>query len=217
MNKQEIVKKLEELKKNSKERGFTQSIDLHVSLKNMDFKKPEHKIKKVLILPHSVGKKRKICAIVGKELLVSAQKNCDHVITQKELLEYASKPRRARKLARAYDFFIAQANLMPEIAKTIGKYLGAKGKMPDPRAGCVQPPTADLKPIVERLQKLVTIKITKAPTLNLKVGSEDQDLEEVADNILSVYETLKHDLPLGENQIKKVCVKLTMSKPIRLW
>ncbi|ENO12050.1 ribosomal protein L1 [Thermoplasmatales archaeon SCGC AB-539-C06] len=105
---------------------------------------------------------------------------------------------------------------MPKVAASFGKILGPKGKMPNPKAGCVVPPNANLKVLYERLQKLIKLSAKVMPMMQCIVGKEDSKDEEVADNIFTIYDSLVHHLPGGKNNIKNVLLKLTMSKPIKL-
>jgi len=121
-----------------------------------------------------------------------------------------------RKLAKGYDFFIAQANLMAKVATTFGRVLGPKGKMPNPKAGCVVPPNANLKPLVAKLQKTVRIAAKTTPMVQMAAGLEDQKEEEVSDNILTLYDQLIHHLPKERNNVRSIYLKLTMGKPQKI-
>lgn len=66
-----------------------------------------------------MARKLKICALVDKELFNSAKDCCDRVIMKDEFSRFDKKS--LRKLANDFDFFIAQSNVMPDIAKYMGK------------------------------------------------------------------------------------------------
>lgn len=215
LSKENIIKTIEALKKDSKKRNFSQTIDLIITLKNLDIKKTENQVDFFATLHHSKGKAAKVCALVGPELKEEASKNMDKAILADDFVKYAKKSE-LKKLARDYDFFVAQANIMPKVAQAFGKVLGPKGKMPNPKAGCVVPPKAALKPLHERLQKTVRLKAKTALMIQTIVGNESMKDEEVIDNIMTVYKQLVHHLPNEENNIKEVLVKLTMSKPLKV-
>lgn len=215
MNKDKILKALEKLKKESKQRKFKQSVDLIVTLKNLDFKKTDHQVDFFITLHHTTGKKIKICAFVGAELKDEAAKVFDDVISQTEFNKYDKK--KAKKLAKQFDFFIAQANIMPKVAQTFGRYLGVRGKMPNPKAGCVVPPKgANLKALRERLQKTMKISAKKLPLIQLRAGTEEMPPEQVVDNVMYIYDQLVHHLPNEKQNISIVYLKLTMGKPVRI-
>src|SRR3989344_3893723 len=133
MDKDKIKKALEQLKKDSKKRNFTQSVDLVINLQNLDFKKPEEQVDVYVTLPHGKGKKAKVCALVGPELQDEASKVCDKVVGANEFDKYKQDPKITKKLASEYDFFIAQANIMAQVAGAFGKVLGSRKKMPNPK------------------------------------------------------------------------------------
>lgn len=209
-----VLEALKKLRQENK-RNFSQTIDFIINVKDLDLKKAENQIEAFLTLPHAF-KKRKVCALVGPESLEDAKNVCDEVILKDDFESYAKDKKLARKLVKNTDFFIAQANVMVNVASAFGKVLGPKGKMPNPKAGAVFPPKAPIKPIYDKLQKTVQLKIKTALTAQLPVGTESMKDEEIADNIMSVYEYLIRHLPNEEKNIKSILVKLTMSKPIRV-
>jgi len=216
MKKEDILKSLKELKEKSEKRNFNQTIDLIITLKNLNLKKPEDQVDFFQSLHFKAGKKVKICALVGPELLGQAKDICDTAISVDDFPKYAKDKKATKKIAKECDYFIAQANIMPKVAAAFGKVLGPRGKMPNPKAGCVVPPNANLKVLNEKLQKLIRISAKIMPTVQCIVGKEDSKEEEVVDNILVIYDGLLHHLPGGKNNIKNILVKLTMSKPIKL-
>lgn len=209
-----IKETIKQLKESSKKRNFTQTYDLIVNLKNLDLKKPEHQLDLYVQLHYSKGRKSKICALVGPELQPQAEKVCDKTIPQHEFQKISADKKAVKKLASEFHFFIAQANIMPQVATAFGKVFGPKKKMPNPKAGCVVPPSANLKPLYDKLQKTVRLYAKERPLIQIPVGSEAMDEKEIVDNVLTVYDQLIHHLPLEKNNINSVFLKLTMSKPV---
>jgi large subunit ribosomal protein L1 len=213
MNKESIIKALQELRKTPKKK-FSQSIDLIINLKDVDLKKPTDNVDFFMSLPINLLKKRKICAFVGAELADQAKKFCDFVITQPEFDKYDKKA--IKKLANTYDYFIAQANIMVKVAAKFGRILGTRGKMPNPKAGCVVSPKGNVQTIVEKLQTLVRLKSNKSPVVHITIGTEDAKDEDLIKNAVNVIDQIIHHLPKEESNIKNILLKMTMSKPIRL-
>ena len=204
----EILNKLKETKRN-----FSQSVDIIVNLDKIDIKKQDQKVDFYHTLTNGIGRDKKICALIDQELSDQAKKYCDFVINQKEFDSYKDK---IGKLADEYDFFVAQANIMTKVAASFGTVLGPKGKMPNPKAGCVVPPKVDLSAVVAELKKKVRINVKNDPVIRCVVGKENQTNEQVAKNILEIYNALLEKLPKGRENIKNVMIKLTMSKPIKV-
>lgn len=213
MNQKQILTALEELRK-EKKRKFAQTVDMQILLKNLDLKKQEAKIDLFVSLPHSRGKKITVCGLVSGSLQNDAKEFCDRVILQDDFKGFANDKKTLKNLARAYDFFIAQADIMPAVATTFGRYLGPPGKMPNPKAGAIVPPKGTTKTIVEKLQNMIRITIKNDATLKCPVGKEGMNDEEIAANILSVYNAVVNTLPQHEQNVKDVLIKFTMSKAI---
>lgn len=213
MEKAQVTKALEELHQHKK-RNFVQSYDLIITLKDIDIKvKP---VDTFAVLPNSRGKKIKVCALVGQELAEQAAKTCDLVIRENEFPDYKGDKKKLKNLARTYDFFIAQVTLMPQVAAVFGRVLGPRGRMPNPKAGCVVAPSADLAALKERLQKTVQLKSRNSPMVQCIIGSEEMGAEQVADNVLSVYNQITKMLPNEEQNIKTVYLKKSMSKVVKV-
>ena len=214
MQKARILEGIKKARESSEKRKFTQMFDLIFNLKDMDLKREADKINTFLTLPHTLGKRVRIGALVGEELSTKAKSVCDAVVVQDQFKKLDKKA--IKKLAEQMDFFIGQADIMPQIAGAFGKILGPRGKIPNPKAGCIIPPTADPKAIVERLQKVVKAETKNELTIKLRVGSEKMSDDELADNILACYNGILAALPQEKNNLKSMILKLTMGKPVHI-
>ena len=214
MDKKEIITAIKLARKETKQRKFSQSFDLIINLRNLDLKKSQNQVDDFVELHYPKGKKIKVCALVGSELESEAKKVCDKTIREDEFNKLDKKT--VKKIGSEYDYFIAQANIMPKVAASFGRVLGPQGKMPNPKAGCVVPPKANLKPLYDKLQKFIKLTTKKGGSVKSLIGNEAMKDEEIADNILVAYQHFIHILPQGENNIKNVLVKLTMGKPCKV-
>src|SRR3989338_2567956 len=215
ITKEDVTAAIAAAKKSGKRR-FVQSIDLVVPLIGLDLKKPEHQVDFFIELPNGSGKRMKVCALIGPELQPEAKSACAGMVLQEDFPNYGKNKKLTRKLVRQYDFFIGQANIMPQIASTFGRVLGPKGKMPNPKAACVVPPKAALKPLVEKLQSIVHVTAKTVPIVQCKVGNESMADEALASNVIVIYDQLIHVLPASEQNVKAAFVKLTMGAPVRI-
>ena len=215
MDKEQIQTALAKAKDISEKRNFTQTYDLIINLKGLDTKKQEHQIDTFITLPHSRGKKVKVCALVGAELEGQAKDIFDFVILSDNFDRYKDK-REIKKIANNFDFFVAQANIMPKVATVFGRVFGPRGKMPNPKSGCIVPPNANLRPLHEKLQKTIRATNKTAPVVQCPVGTENMGISDIAENALAVYDSLSHALPNERHNIKDVYIKLTMGKPVKI-
>lgn len=212
MEKQEVLKTLKELREKSPKRNFSQSVDIIINLKNLDLKKPENKIELYIQLPYSLGKKQRLCAIVDAQLSSKAKDLFDTLILKEDFAKWQNNKKEQRKLANTHDFFFSQVELMGQIAAVFGKVLGSRGKMPNPKAGCVVPGNIqNLQPIVEKLQRTVRLQTKDELSIKTTIGRETMKDEELADNILAIYNVVLPKLPQEKNNLKYIAIKFTMS------
>ncbi len=214
MNKNQILETIKKVRESSKKRNFSQSFDVIINLKDLDLKKPDHKLNGFTQIPHGKGKKVKVCGLVGDALINDAKENCNFAISKENFGSYDK--RKFKKVIQENDYFIAQADIMPEIAKVFGRFLGTAGKMPNPKAGMIVPPKGSTKAIVEKLQKTVRIATKNELAVKCGVGLETLEDEKLADNIEAVYKEVIHLLPLHEQNIKSIFIKTTMSKSVEV-
>jgi len=208
-----LLAAIKQAKENSGERKFAQSVDLIINLKAHGKEKAE--VEELATLPHLSAKKRKVCALVGAELKIEAEQHCDKVVLESQFSKYA-KPRQVRTLRRDYDFFIAQANIMPDVARTFGKYFAPVGKMPNPKFGMIVPPKAKLGPLTEKLRASVLARAKKLPVVSVRIGDEKMDDEKLAENATALIDLVTAKLPRKEQNVASVIVKTTMGKPVKL-
>ena len=214
MDTNKVLESLKKLRESGKKRNFKQSIDFAMILKEVDLNSVEGKIDEFYVLPVGTTRKNKICAFVDKDMTTEARKVFDKVIPKDEFHQWAGNKKGIKALVKQYDYFVAQGTIMTDVAATFGKVLGPKGKMPNPKAGCVIPPKIDFNNLKHRLENTIRIRANKQPVISVMVGSEEAKDEDIAKNIMSVYDFIKKKLPRGDQQIKKTYVKMTMSEPV---
>jgi large subunit ribosomal protein L1 len=207
-----ILDAVKSAKENSGKRNFNQSIELIINLKDIDMKSSEGKLQEIVELPYSPEKQNKICIIASGELALKARKaNADLVIERTGLEAFAGKKRELRKIANEYDFFIAEAPLMPLVGKILGPVLGPRGKMPIP-----VPPTADIAGLINKHRKTVIVRMRSQPILQCRVGSEKMKEEEIAENVQAVLRVIEGKLKRGMKNIKLAYIKASMGKPVSI-
>ncbi|OIO80723.1 hypothetical protein AUJ84_02725 [Candidatus Pacearchaeota archaeon CG1_02_32_132] len=192
-----------ELRK-QKERKFNQTVDLIINLKDVDIKKAN--ISLVVDIPHKI-KDKKVCGfLTTKSELVKT-------ITKPDFKKYTDKAL-LRNLVNGYDFFIAHASLMPAVATAFGKVLGPAGKMPSPQLGIITQENPEvIKQLIDRISKSVKVRAKEA-SIKIPVGKANMKDEELIENIKVIYDAVVNALPTKKENVKKVLLKLTMTKPI---
>ncbi len=213
-NKEIVQKALAQLRTESPERKFKQAVDLVFILKDLDLKKPEEQVDFYFKLPNGTPKSRKICALVGPELIEDARKIFDKAFVQQEFEKLGKKE--IKKMAEEYDYFVAQANVMPKVAAVFGRILGPRGKMPNPKAGCVVAPKSNIQPVFDNLKQTIRVKTRASLALQVVAGSSDMSDDKLVENMVAIYDQVIHHLPKETNNLKTMSVKFTMSKPVKV-
>lgn len=212
LDEKNLLQTIKEVKEKSKKRSFVQSIELIISLRDVDPKKPEGKIQELIELPNSTGKENRVCVIASGEMALKAKKaNADLVIKKTELQALAGDKKKQKELAKAYDFFIAEAPLMPLVGKILGATLGPKGKMPTP-----VPPTANIADHIKKHRKMVFIRVREQPVLQCRVGTENMEDNKIAENSQAVIRRVEGKLRRGIKNIRSIHLKTSMGSPIKM-
>lgn len=201
----EVKQALAELRKLEK-RKFEQSVDLLVSLKGIDPKKDN--IAAIVTLPHKI-KEKKICGFLTKK------SDIVKTITNLDFPKYKDK-KNLKNLVKEFDFFIAAAPLMPAVATTFGKVLGPAGKMPSPQLGIL--PVEDekaIKLLADKISTSMKLRVKEA-ALKVSVGKESMTDDAIIANINAIYNGLVNVLPVKKDNVRKIMIKFTMSKPIQV-
>ena len=204
-----VQKALDESKK--LERKFKQSVDVVINLKNIDMNDAKNRVEDEVMLPHGRGREAKIALFASGDLAMKSKSHVDLVIRPEEIEELAKDKKKFKKMADEYDFFIAEAPLMPTIGKTLGIILGPRGKMPKP-----VPPTIDITNIAKNLRKTVKVRSKTTKTIHATVGREEMNTEHIAENIEAILKRLEGKLERGKMNIGSVYVKTSMGPPMRI-
>jgi len=207
-----IAKALAEARSKTEKRKFNQSIELAVKLREIDFKKPESRINESLELPTPADKEVKVAVIAGGDLATRARAGgADIVIGREDLDKLGREKKEARKLAQKYDFFIAEAPLMPQVGKTLGQMLGPRGKMPTP-----VPPTAPIDEVIKRHRRNIRLRMKDQQVIQCKVGTEDMADDALIQNIQTVLSRLETKLEKGPKNISSISIKATMGPLVKI-
>jgi large subunit ribosomal protein L1 len=127
-----------------------------------------------------------------------------------QLENYGGSKRDAKRLARSYDFFLADTGLMPRIGKVLGQALGPKGKIPTP-----VPPNAPVEAMINRMRTAIRVRSRGSLGIMAKVGDAKLTEPELAENIVAVVNAVSKKLPNGDKNVKTIMVKTTMGHPAK--
>jgi large subunit ribosomal protein L1 len=197
--------------KESKERKFSESVEAIITFKDVDPKKTDLNINETVYLPHPGSHRSSVCFIGSGDLLLRARNaGVDGSLEPSQLENYAGNKKEAKRLARQYDFFLADTALMPRIGRILGQFLGPRGKIPTP-----VPPNAPIEGMISRTRTAVRARSRASLGLGAKVGDKKLSDSDIAENVQAVVQAIQRKLPNGDRNIKSVIVKTTMGRPAR--
>jgi len=186
---------------------FDESVDLAINL-GVDPRHADQNIRVTTTLPHGTGKKVKVLVVAqGPKEKEAKEAGADYV--GKEYLE---------KIKGGWDDMdkiIATPDMMPELGK-LGKVLGPKGLMPNPKSGTV---TMDVTNAVRELKSgKIEIRVEKNGIIHTQCGKSSFQENALVENIRTIYDTVMKAKPASVKgtYLKKISVSSTMGPGIRV-
>jgi large subunit ribosomal protein L1 len=187
---------------------FRESVDVAVRL-GVDPKKADQAVRGTVSLPHGVGKEVRV--------LVLAKPPRDEE-AKAAGADYAGLAEYIQKIQAGWadiDVIVATPDVMGEVGK-LGKVLGPRGLMPNPKSGTV---TADVAKAVKEVKAgKIEFRVDKAGILHAPVGKADFEAKQLSDNIhafLNAVIRLKPSTAKG-TYVKSICVSSTMGPGVRV-
>src|SRR6188472_2230071 len=197
----ELVKKAREA---TPKRNFAQSAEITLVLKDIDVKKG-FSVNEIVVLPNPTKKGSSLCMLATGDMGLRAKKaGVDQVMEPDTLDRLGTNRREARKIVRAYDFFLADTSLMSSVGRSLGQFLGPKGKMPTPF-----PYGAPIETIAERFRGSVRVRTKNQLNLSAKIGDGKMEDEQLVANAGVIMSTIEKKLPQGEKNIQNAIIKFT--------
>ena len=196
---------------NAPERKFVESVDISFTIKDVDLKNPNSRIKEEVRLPSGRGKEMKIAMFAAGEAATKAKNAGITVFTPQEIEEFGSKKGKAKKMANSFDFFLSEVPHMGLIGRYLGVVLGPRGKMPRP-----VPPTLDPSIIATGLQSTVVVKSGDKMTFHVAIGTAKQSEEELSANAMEIFNRVISKLERGIGNIRSLYIKTSMGPAQRI-
>ena len=203
--KEEAVK----LAKETSSTKFVASVELAVRL-NLDTKKADQQLRGAIVLPHGTGKGKKVLVIAKGENATKAKAAGADFVGDTDMLEKIEKENWF-----GFDVMIATPDMMPLLGK-LGKVLGPKGLMPNPKTGTV---TTDVEKAVNDVKAgRVEYRTDSFGNIHGIIGNTDfteQQLVENLDAFMSVLVKAKPATVKGD-YIKNIAIATTMGPGIKI-
>ncbi len=216
MQKKDIIQALKVMRENTKERKFTQSIELIINFKDLDTKKPINQVDVKVTMPNPTGKQgggKKLLFAKTKDFVEEVQGDFDRIIEEPEIAKL--KKKEIALIATEYDILLAEGPVMLAVGKHLGQQLAPKGKMPKP----VQPNKAIVEQMLKTMGNVTRVTNKKGkfmPLVQIVIGNEKMTDEQLVDNAMTISEAVTKELPRKHQNIKSTYVKESMGPCIKL-
>jgi len=187
--------------------NFKNSLDLNVVIK-LKAKQENESVRGSIVFPVQFGEQKKVLVMAEGEKVKEALEAG---------AEYAGLEDLVKKIEGGwfdFDVVIAQPSLMVKIAK-LGKVLGPKQLMPNPKTGTVTDNIGDTVKMYKSGK--IDFKMDAGKNVKVRFGFADMSTEDIAKNLTAAIDSIKNETrKLGPDSIAKMIVKPTMGAPLRL-
>jgi len=197
-----------ELVKKTSTAKFDESVEVAVRL-GVDPRKQDQAVRGVVVLPHGTGKTKKVLVFAKGEKLKEAEAAGADYVGDTDMIN---------KIQQGwfdFDVCVATPDMMAEVGK-LGRILGGKGLMPNPKAGTV---TFDVAKAVQEIKAgKIEYRLDKAGQIHAPIGKVSFDAEKLDENLKALVDALLRAKPAAAKGVylKNISVSSTMGPGARV-
>jgi len=199
-----------ELAKQTSYINFDATVEVHMRL-GVDPRHADQQVRSVVLLPHGLGKEVRI--------LVFAEGEAEE-IAQEAGADYVGSDDLVKQIQDGWLDFDVAISIPPMMSKVgrLGRILGPRGLMPNPKAGTIVPAEDLPRAIKESRLGRVEFRIDKTANLHVPIGKVSFPAERLLDNMAALLEAVKKAKPASSKgtYIRKITVATTMGPGIKL-
>jgi large subunit ribosomal protein L1 len=199
-----------ELAKKASYVKFDETVELHLRM-GVDPRHADQQVRGVTLLPHGLGKRVRILVLTQGEGLKLAEEAGADYVGGDELVK------RIEDGWLDFDITIATPDMMPKIGK-LGRILGPRGLMPNPKSGTIAP-TEDLPRVISEARKgRLEFKLDRTALIHLPIGKLSFEEDKLLENLATVVEAVIKAKPSGAKgqYIKSISLATSMGPGIKL-
>ena len=211
VDKQKLYTKEEAIKlvKETSYANFDASVEVAMNL-NLDTKKADQQLRGAVVLPNGTGKTKRVLVLAKGDAAKAAKEAGADYVGDTDMIEKIQKENWFE-----FDSLIATPDMMPQLGK-IGRILGPKGLMPNPKTGTV---TMDTKKAVEEVKKgRVEYRTDSYGNVHALIGKVSFDDEKLVENLKTFVNLIIKSKPsvVKGTFVKNISVSSTMGPGIKI-
>lgn len=190
--------------------NFDPTVEVHMRL-GVDPRHADQQVRDVVVLPNGLGKTVRVLVFAEGEDAATAREAGADVIADDEVIK------RIQEGWTEFDVAIAVPSMMGKVGR-LGRVLGPRGLMPNPRAGTVAP-AADLPRLINEAKAgRVEFRVDKTSNIHAPIGKASFSQEQLVENLTAFIGAVKRARPAAAKgtYIQKITVANTMGPGIRL-
>lgn len=192
-------------------RGFLETVELQVGLKNYDPQK-DKRFSGTVKMKHIPRPRFKVCVLGDQQHCDEAAANGMDAKDAEALKKLNKNKKLVKKLAKSYDAFLASESLIKQIPRLLGPGLNKAGKFPT-----LLTHNENMVAKVDEVKATIKFQMKKVLCLAVAIGHVNMSADELAQNINLGINFLVSLLKKNWQNIKSLHIKSTMGPPIRLY
>ncbi|NMC86522.1 MAG: 50S ribosomal protein L1 [Anaerolineaceae bacterium] len=189
---------------------FDATIEVHMRT-GLDPRQADQQVRDVVVLPHGLGKTVRVLVFAqGDAATKAAEAGADYVADDEMINKIAAG-------WTDFDVTIATPDMMGKVGK-LGRVLGPRSLMPNPKAGTVCPAEDLPRVINEAKAGRVEFRLDKTANIHVAIGKSSFDAQKLFENFAALMEAIKKARPTGAKgvYIKKISVAATMGPGVKV-
>lgn len=189
---------------------FDSTIEVHIRL-GVDPRHADQQVRDTVMLPHGLGKTVRVLVFAEGDAARNAKQSGADYIADDEIIE------RIQGGWMEFDATVATPNMMGKVGR-LGKILGPRGLMPNPKAGTVVQED-DIERVIDELKAgRVEFRIDRTANLHVPIGKASFDPEMLYENFMALIDAVKRVRPASAKgaYLRKITVTSTMGPGIRV-
>jgi large subunit ribosomal protein L1 len=200
-----------ELAKETSSTKFDSTVEVHIRTL-LDPRQADQQVRDVVVLPHGLGKTVRVLVFAQGEAATTAREaGADTVADDDESLKQVEGG------ALDFDVAIATPDMMGKVGR-LGRVLGPRGLMPNPKAGTVVGPD-DLERAITEAKARVEFRLDKTANMHMSIGKVSFESDKLFDNFAALMDAVRKARPAGAKggtYLKRITISTTMGPGIKI-